>query len=133
MSCTPNCQITFVKTESGAYFIDRNPKAFAAILSYLRTREVFPNYEGVSLKEVATEASYFGLDELWESLGGQDKVKGKEVIIVVPNIILHQRDNRDYDNNVLELFALMLDENKTYKLSAVPEMKPGRQGNDRFS
>ena len=64
--------------------IDRNPKAFAAILSYLRTRRVFPSYEGVTIMEVACEAEYFGLSELSDelSLSGLSCHEYKEVLRV---------------------------------------------------
>ena len=58
------------QNEDGSYFIDRNPKAFAAILNYLRTKKVFARYDGVTLPEVAFEADYFGLDELSAELNG---------------------------------------------------------------
>ena len=57
-----------MQDENDAYFIDRDPKAFSAILKYLRTKEVFDKYEGVTLKEVHCEAGYFGLDELKDKL-----------------------------------------------------------------
>jgi len=59
-----------MKSEDGSYFIDRNPKAFAAVLNYLRTKKVFACYDGVTLAEVAFEADYFGLDELSAELNG---------------------------------------------------------------
>ena len=49
---------------NGAYLIDRNPKAFAAILNYLRTGELFESYDGITMGEVLSEARYFGLQGL---------------------------------------------------------------------
>ena len=71
-----------MQNADGSYFIDRNPRAFAAILSYLRTRQVFPNYEGVTRAEVACEAEYFGLAELSEELSGPSCHYHKEVLIL---------------------------------------------------
>ena len=115
-------KMSSLKTESGAYFIDRDPKAFAAILKYLRTREIFPTYEGVSLKEVSTEALYFGIHELSQKLGGSDwcKSKGKEVLIVFPCMVeANASYNRDKNEHIrpIGLLALKLDGNQTYIIS----------------
>ena len=111
-----------IKTETGAYFIDRDPEAFAAILKYLRTREVFPSYKGVSLKEVATEAVYFGVDELAAELGGSGwcSSKSKEVLIVFPSLV-HQRSQSG--RQMIEILAVKLDGigNHTYILSDATE------------
>ena len=126
----PKAKLT-LKTESGAYFIDRNPKTFAAILSYLRTRKIFPTCEGISVEEVANEALYFGLDELAAEFGGQDQGQFKEVIIVVPNNIYNRFPpdaDKNYEEHILEFFALKLDKKKRYQLSAVPEICNGKEG-----
>ena len=57
-----------LRDDNGAYFIDRNPKAFAAILSYLRTGELFESYDGITMGEVLSEARYFGLQGLVDKI-----------------------------------------------------------------
>ena len=53
-----------MRDANGAFFIDRDPKAFAAILSYLRTGELFQSYPDATMEEVLCEAEYFGLQGL---------------------------------------------------------------------
>ena len=69
--------------ESGAYYIDRNPKAFPAILNYLRSGRLGEYAEGVSGEELMDEAEYFGLNELVDEMR-QDALDrdSKELIIV---------------------------------------------------
>jgi hypothetical protein len=45
-----------IKDPAGAYFIDRDPKAFAVIMGFLRTGEVFLDHAGGSAKQVQIEA-----------------------------------------------------------------------------
>ena len=62
-----------MRDTNGAFFIDRNPKAFGAILSYLRTGKLFEAYDGVTMEELLNEAEYFGLTGL------ADKIKAREI------------------------------------------------------
>jgi hypothetical protein len=60
-----------MKDLNGAYFIDRDPKAFAVILGFLRTGEVFLHHTGVSEKQIQIEADYFGLEGMIKTLRRQ--------------------------------------------------------------
>ena len=62
-----------MRDTNGAFFIDRNPKAFEAILSYLRTGKLFEAYDGVTMEELLNEAEYFGLTGL------ADMIKAREI------------------------------------------------------
>ena len=70
-----------MRDANGAYFIDRDPKAFAAILSYLRTGELFESYRDVTMEEVLCEAQYFGLQGMVEKIR-ELQPKHQEVILV---------------------------------------------------
>ena len=67
---------------NGHYFIDRDPKAFAAILSYLRTGELFESYDGVTMDKVLCEAVHFGLQGMADKIQGP-KPKIQEIILVL--------------------------------------------------
>ena len=67
---------------NGHYFIDRDPKAFAAILSYLRTGELFESYDGVTMDKVLCEAVHFGLQGMADKIRGP-KPKIQEIILVL--------------------------------------------------
>ncbi|CAB0010282.1 unnamed protein product [Nesidiocoris tenuis] len=59
-------RISSLKDETGAIFIDRDPKLFAIILNYLRTKEVdLSNSESCFLKH---EAEYYGITPLAKRL-----------------------------------------------------------------
>jgi hypothetical protein len=66
---------------NGSYFIDRNPKAFAVILDFLRTGKVFLDHAGVSAEQVRTEAEHFHLDSMYELL----KKQPENIVTVVPD------------------------------------------------
>jgi hypothetical protein len=51
------------RDDTGAYFLDRNPKTFAIILEYLRTFRYY-EHPGVDPRMVRDEADYFGLETL---------------------------------------------------------------------
>ena len=52
---------------SGAFFLDRDPAAFAVILNYLRTGTV--HADRVSFQRVSEEAAYFGVSGILEQRG----------------------------------------------------------------
>jgi hypothetical protein len=62
-----------IKDLGGAYFIDRDPKAFAVILGFLQTGKVFLDYAGVFAEQVVIEADYFGLEGMIEILKRQQE------------------------------------------------------------
>ena len=53
----PSC-----RDETGALFIDRDPRHFAIILNYLRTKEI--NLEGVDIAVLRHEAEFYGISPL---------------------------------------------------------------------
>ena len=70
-----------MRDANGAYFIDRDPKAFAAILSYLRTKELFESYRDVTMAEVLCEAQYFGIQGMVDKIRDL-RPKHQEVVLV---------------------------------------------------
>ena len=58
-------RISSLKDERGAIFIDRDPKIFATILNYLRTRDIDLN---VDIKAIRHEAEYYGIAPLVKRL-----------------------------------------------------------------
>jgi hypothetical protein len=80
-----------LRDSSGAYFIDRDPKAFAVVLNYLRTGKVYQDRSGISLEQLEDEADFFGLlgmldllESLRESSKRQPKLENgapKDVLI----------------------------------------------------
>ena len=52
-----------LQDSNGAYFIDRNPKAFEVLLSYLRNGKLYEGH-GLTNEELIDEAKYYGLDGL---------------------------------------------------------------------
>merc|ERR1712110_688955 len=50
-----------IKDDKGNPFIDRSPKTFEVILSYLRTGKFYP-CEGISDKEIYDEGLFYGID-----------------------------------------------------------------------
>ncbi|XP_018328382.1 BTB/POZ domain-containing protein KCTD3 isoform X2 [Agrilus planipennis] len=61
-----NGRIPTLRDEKGAIFIDRDPKIFAIILNYLRTREI--DMKGVDLRTLTHEAEYYGIAPLVKRL-----------------------------------------------------------------
>ena len=55
-------RILSLKDETGAIFIDRDPKLFSVILNFLRTKDV--DLSGISLSSLKHEAEYFGITPL---------------------------------------------------------------------
>lgn len=62
--------IPTIKDESGAIFIDRDPAAFAVILSWLRSDSGRVELRGVSSEALCEEARFYLLDALLHQLGG---------------------------------------------------------------
>ena len=72
-----------MRDTNGAFFIDRNPKAFGAILSYLRTGKLFEAYDGVTMEELLNEAEYFGLAGLAGMITAREiQPNCKEIILL---------------------------------------------------
>jgi len=59
-------RISSLRDETGAIFIDRDPKVFAAILNYLRTRDV--ELRSVDVRALRHEAEYYGITPLVKRL-----------------------------------------------------------------
>lgn len=59
-------RISSLKDETGAIFIDRDPKVFAIILNYLRTRDI--DLKSTELKTLRHEAEYYGIAPLVKRL-----------------------------------------------------------------
>lgn len=59
-------RISTLKDESGAIFIDRDPKLFATILTYLRSREI--DFKGLDIGSLCHEAEFYGLTPLVKRL-----------------------------------------------------------------
>ncbi|XP_052106922.1 BTB/POZ domain-containing protein KCTD3-like [Mytilus californianus] len=55
-------RILSLKDETGAIFIDRDPKLFSVILNFLRSKDV--DLSGISLSALKHEAEYFGITPL---------------------------------------------------------------------
>ena len=53
-----------VTDKEGNFFIDRDPKPFEVILSFLRSARLRENLLSCTLEEVEWEADYYGLKEL---------------------------------------------------------------------
>ncbi|KAL0271207.1 UNVERIFIED_CONTAM: hypothetical protein PYX00_008377 [Menopon gallinae] len=59
-------RIPSVRDETGAIFIDRDPKNFSIILNYLRTRDI--DLRNTDLRALRLEAQYYGIAPLVERL-----------------------------------------------------------------
>lgn len=59
-------RISSLKDESGAIFIDRDPKLFRVILHYLRTKNL--SFKDVDLKQLLHEAEFYGIGSLIQKL-----------------------------------------------------------------
>ncbi|KAI5747208.1 hypothetical protein M8J77_012308 [Diaphorina citri] len=59
-------RISSLKDETGAIFIDRDPKVFAIILNYLRTRDI--DLKSTDLRTLRHEAEYYGIAPLVKRL-----------------------------------------------------------------
>lgn len=59
-------RISSLKDENGAIFIDRDPKLFATILNYLRTRDI--DLRHCDIKTLRHEAEYYGITPLVKRL-----------------------------------------------------------------
>lgn len=59
-------RISSLKDENGAVFIDRDPKLFATILNYLRTRDI--DLRNCDIKSLKHEAEYYGITPLVKRL-----------------------------------------------------------------
>jgi hypothetical protein len=57
-----------IKDLSGAYFIDRDPKAFSVLLNFLRTGQIFTMQTGVSSAQLEVEATHFGLTGILKAM-----------------------------------------------------------------
>ena len=64
-----------MKDDNGNFLIDRNPRAFAYILEFLRNAGLPDDIVGCSLQEVQWEASYYGLDGLLKIIEDRNKAK----------------------------------------------------------
>ena len=60
-------RIPILKDESGAIFIDRDPKLFAVILNFLRTKEI-SHPSGVDVSALRHEAEFYGIASLVKRL-----------------------------------------------------------------
>lgn len=61
-----NGRIPTLRDEKGAVFIDRDPKLFAVILNYLRTREI--ELKDIDIRSLRHEAEYYGIAPLVKRL-----------------------------------------------------------------
>lgn len=59
-------RISSLKDETGAIFIDRDPKVFALILNYLRTKDI--ELKSVDIRALRHEAEYYGITPLFKRL-----------------------------------------------------------------
>ena len=59
-------RIPSLKDDTGAIFIDRDPKLFALILNFLRTKEISPT--GVDVSVLRHEAEFYGIASLVKRL-----------------------------------------------------------------
>ncbi|RZF43067.1 hypothetical protein LSTR_LSTR001245 [Laodelphax striatellus] len=59
-------RIASLKDETGAIFIDRDPRLFAIILNYLRTRDI--DLKNVEIRSLRHEAEYYGIVPLVKRL-----------------------------------------------------------------
>lgn len=59
-------RISSLKDETGAIFIDRDPKVFALILNYLRTKDI--ELKSVDIRALRHEAEYYGITPLVKRL-----------------------------------------------------------------
>ncbi|XP_046419641.1 BTB/POZ domain-containing protein KCTD3 isoform X2 [Neodiprion fabricii] len=59
-------RISSLRDETGALFIDRDPKIFSVILSYLRTRDI--DLKNADLRALRHEAEYYGIAPLVKRL-----------------------------------------------------------------
>lgn len=59
-------RISSLRDETGAIFIDRDPKVFALILNYLRTRDI--ELKSVDIRALRHEAEYYGITPLVKRL-----------------------------------------------------------------
>merc|ERR1712039_309163 len=64
--------------DKGYSFIDRDPKPFEVILSYLRSGVLPEDIVGCSLQQVELEADYYGLEELLRIIDERMNAKEKE-------------------------------------------------------
>ena len=65
------------KDGQGNFFIDRDPKPFEVILSFLRRAKLRDDMGGCTLEHLEGEADYFGLDELLKVIGERRKAEAK--------------------------------------------------------
>lgn len=59
-------RIDSYKDETGALFIDRDPKLFSIILNYLRTKDI--DLKNVDIRTLRHEAEYYGITPLVKRL-----------------------------------------------------------------
>lgn len=59
-------RISSLRDETGAIFIDRDPKVFALILNYLRTKDI--ELKTVDIRVLRHEAEYYGITPLVKRL-----------------------------------------------------------------
>lgn len=65
-------RIPTVRDETGAIFIDRDPKLFGLILNFLRTRDIDLN--NVNIRALRHECDYFGITPLSRRLALCDEM-----------------------------------------------------------
>ena len=63
------------KDGQGNYFIDRDPKPFEVILSFLRRDKLSGDMGGCTLEQLEWEADYFRLEELLKIIGERKKAE----------------------------------------------------------
>lgn len=59
-------RISSLRDETGAIFIDRDPRLFAIILNYLRTRDI--DLRSTEIRSLRHEAEYYGITPLVKRL-----------------------------------------------------------------
>jgi len=91
-------RIPSLRDESGALFIDRDPKHFSTILNYLRTREL--DVAHVDMRLLRQEAEYFGIAPLVKRLVLCEELNHSSCgdvlfycILQPPSIPAHDHDN----------------------------------------
>ena len=67
-----------MKDGQGNYFIDRDPKPFDVILSFLRSAKLREDIVGCTLKELEWEADFFGLEELLKIIEKRSKAEKRK-------------------------------------------------------